>query len=113
MKSKIFEMYVVFQGNLLRVEEFCCMNENLILFNPDSSDTIPDYKIQLSEKVFLKDLKSDELKKLSDIKELFQIVNSSKEIIATSDDLKLELVEIILDTMEKRINSDNFTEDIN
>ena len=100
MKIKKVKGYVFFQDEVLLLEELGGLNTEMIFFNPERINGICDYKIQLTEMVFLREKGSMELINILDMKDQFEIINSEGKIIATSTDLNPEFVDSMLHFME-------------
>ncbi len=49
----------------------------------------------------------------TDISEPFEVVNSAGEIIANSDELKPEFVDVVLKNIEKQVNLEIASEEMN
>ena len=105
MKFKRVEGYVLFKDDLLQIEELGGLNSEMIFFNPDKEGSLLNYKIQLTEKVFIREIGELKMNSLTEISENFVLINSQNEIIALSSDLKPEFVDIMLDLMENNIEA--------
>lgn len=101
MKNKMIKLFVSFQKNFLQVEEFGGINEDYIFFNPDKKE---GYKIQLLEKVFVAEKGTNKLINIIDYEPSFSIINSNDLVIASSDNLNPEFVDLMID---KIINIDH------
>ncbi len=101
MKNKTVELFVSFQNDFLQVEKLGGINQDFIFFNPEEKE---GYKIQLLEKVFVREEDSDILVNIWDYTPDFSITNSHGHVIASSDDLNPEFVDLMID---KIINIDN------
>ncbi len=91
------EAFISFKGQFLQINEFGGMNQDLILFNPETVDGILDYKIQLAEKLFLKKIGTDKFVSIKDMKEHFIIINHKGNEIARSTNLHPEIVTMMLE----------------
>lgn len=105
---KNYQGMVSFKDQLIPIEELIGISKDFIFFNPTKIPEGSDFKIQSPDMVFLLDLESHELLRLDEVKE-FNLLNSKKELIATSEDLRAEIVESLLTAMEKAYESNGET----
>lgn len=101
MKNRIVRLFISFQNDFLQVEELGGINEDYIFFNPDNKE---GYKIQLLEKVFVAEKGTNKLINIIDYEPSFSIINSNDLVIASSDNLNPECVDLMID---KIINIDH------
>jgi hypothetical protein len=96
VKTKIVKLFVSFQKDFLQVEKLGGINEHFIFFNPEVNE---GFKIQLTEKIFIKEDSSNELINILEYEHLFTVVNSLGVVIASSDDLNPEFVDLMIDDL--------------
>lgn len=96
METKIVKLFVSFQKDFLQVEELGGINEHFIFFNPEIKE---GYKIQLTEKILVKEEGLNELISIIEYEHPFTVVNSFGVVIASSDDLNPELVDLMIDDL--------------
>jgi hypothetical protein len=96
MKIKIVKLFVSFQKDFMQVEEIGGINEHFIFFNPEVDE---GYKIQLTEKVLVKEEGFNELISILDYEYPFTVVNSLGVVIASSDNLNPELVDLMIENL--------------
>jgi len=84
---------------MLPVEEIIGISSEFILFNSFKVDGVLNFKFQDPKEILLREIGSMETFKLSDLND-FEIYNSNGELILTSNDLKQEVVESVLENFE-------------
>jgi hypothetical protein len=109
MKFVRVEGFVSYKDQFLRIEEVGGIDEMFIAFNPDIKDNIPDYKIQIVDKVYLKKEYSFKLISINQMRENFSIINSKGDEIINSKDLNPEFVKGLMHMVfrEAGINDDS------
>ena len=90
---------ISFKDQILPVEEIGGIMDDIIVFNPDRTKGGENYKIQLTDKLFVRSENSTELISYCDIENDFVILNSMDEEIANSNDLHPEFVDALFERM--------------
>lgn len=93
------EMYVFYQDSVLRVEEFGCMNDKFIFFNPLSQGNPPNFRIQFTEKVMLKKCGDVKMISIGEVDFKYEVLNSTGNVICDCENLVPEMVDILVNKM--------------
>jgi len=92
--------YISYKDSLVQLENIAGISNNIILFNPIKVGDKLDYKLQLADRILLKQNNIEKLIPILEMGEDFCIINSMDEEIFNIDKPNEDFVNLVLQRIE-------------